>query len=61
VLSNLAAVGRLDLLEERYRKMALTTVEVSDELRKGVQAGYGYYRMCSNNFRPSARVAGCVL
>ena len=42
VLSNLAAVGRLDLLEERYRKMALATVEVSDELRKGVQAGYGY-------------------
>jgi predicted nucleic acid-binding protein len=32
----------LDLLEERYRMMALTTVEVSDELRKGVQAGYGY-------------------
>jgi predicted nucleic acid-binding protein len=42
VLSNLAAVGRLDLLEKRYRKMALTTVEVSDELRKGLQAGYGY-------------------
>jgi predicted nucleic acid-binding protein len=41
-LSNLAAVGRLDLLEERYRNMALTTIEVSDELRKGVQAGYGY-------------------
>lgn len=42
VLSNLAAVGRLDLLEKRYRKTALTTVEVSDELRKGLQAGYGY-------------------
>ena len=42
VLSNLAAIGRLDLLEKRYRKMAVTTVEVSDELRRGFQAGYGY-------------------
>ena len=42
VLSNLAAVGRLDLLEKRYREMAYTTVEVSDELRRGLQAGYGY-------------------
>jgi predicted nucleic acid-binding protein len=42
VLSNLAAVGRLELLEKRYRKIALTTVEVSDELRRGLQAGYGY-------------------
>ena len=42
VLSNLAAVGRLDLLEKRYREVALTTVEVSDELRRGIQAGYGY-------------------
>ena len=38
VLSNLASVGRLDLLEKRYRKMAATTVEVSDELRRGFQA-----------------------
>jgi predicted nucleic acid-binding protein len=42
VLSNLAAVGRLDLLEKRYRKVGLTTIEVSDELRRGLQAGYGY-------------------
>jgi predicted nucleic acid-binding protein len=42
VLSNLAAVGRLDLLEKRYRERALTTVEVSDELRRGFQAGYEY-------------------
>ncbi|MBN1641660.1 MAG: DUF3368 domain-containing protein [Anaerolineae bacterium] len=42
VLSNLAAVGRLDLLEKRYRPVGLTTVEVSDELRRGLQAGYGY-------------------
>jgi predicted nucleic acid-binding protein len=42
VLSNLAAVGRLELLEKRYRGIALTTVEVGDELRRGLQAGYGY-------------------
>jgi predicted nucleic acid-binding protein len=42
VLSNLAAVGRLELLEERYHEIALTTVEVSDELRRGLQAGYRY-------------------
>lgn len=42
VLSNLAAVGRLDLLEKRYRETAYTTVEVGDELRRGLQAGYGY-------------------
>jgi predicted nucleic acid-binding protein len=42
VLSNLAAVGRLDLLEKRYGQVTLTTVEVSDELRRGLQAGYGY-------------------
>jgi len=42
VLSTLAAVGRLDLLEKRYRTVGLTTVEVSDELRRGLQAGYRY-------------------
>jgi predicted nucleic acid-binding protein len=42
VLSNLAAVGRLELLKERYGQVALTTVEVSDELRRGFQAGYEY-------------------
>lgn len=40
VLSNLAAVGRLDLLERRYAGIAFTTVEVCDELRKGINAGY---------------------
>jgi predicted nucleic acid-binding protein len=41
VLSNLAAIGRLDLLEKRYRETGFTTVEVSDELRRGLQAGFG--------------------
>jgi len=40
VLSNFAAVDRLDLLKTRYRRQAFTTIEVIDELRKGVQAGY---------------------
>ena len=42
VLSNLAAVGHLELLEKRYSQVALTTAEVSDELRRGLQAGYEY-------------------
>jgi predicted nucleic acid-binding protein len=42
VLSNFAAVGHLELLETRYREVAQTTIEVSDELRRGLQAGYAY-------------------
>ena len=45
VLSNFAAVGRLDLLERRYRGTAFTTLEVTDELRKGVKAGYAYLEL----------------
>ena len=41
-LSNFAAVGRLDLLAERYRGQAFTTLEVGDELRRGFKAGYPY-------------------
>lgn len=41
-LSNFAASGRLNLLAQRYRDRAFTTVEVGDELRKGVKAGYAY-------------------
>jgi predicted nucleic acid-binding protein len=42
VISNFAAVERLDLLEKRYRGRAFTTIEVGDELRKGAQAGYAH-------------------
>jgi predicted nucleic acid-binding protein len=42
VLSNFASIGNLDLLDTRYRGVAFTTVEVTDELRKGVKAGYSY-------------------
>jgi len=42
VLSNFAAASRLELLETRYRAVAYTTVEVTDELRRGVKAGYSY-------------------
>ena len=45
VLSNFAAVGRLDLLMERYHGCAFTTVDVADELRKGVKAGYAYLEL----------------
>jgi len=42
VLSNFAAVGRVGLLEQRYRGIAYTTVEVEDELRRGMKASYAY-------------------
>jgi predicted nucleic acid-binding protein len=42
VLSNFAAADRLELLETRYRGVAFITVEVNNELRKGVKAGYMY-------------------
>ncbi len=42
VLSNFASTGRLDLLDTRYRGVAFTTVEVTDELRRGVKAGYSH-------------------
>ncbi len=41
-LSNFASTGRLDLLDTRYRGVAFTTVEDTDELRRGVKAGYSY-------------------
>jgi predicted nucleic acid-binding protein len=44
VLSNFAAVHRLDLLEGRYRGVVFTTLEVSNELRKGIKAGYAYLK-----------------
>ncbi len=40
VLSNFAAADQLSLLKARYRGVGSTTMEVSDELRRGVQAGY---------------------
>ena len=40
VLSNFAAAGHLVVLKARYRGVGFTTIEVSDELRRGVKAGY---------------------
>ena len=42
VLSNFAAADHSSLLEARYHTVGFTTVEVSDELRRGVEAGYDY-------------------
>jgi predicted nucleic acid-binding protein len=42
VLSNFASTANVDLLESRYRGVAFTTMEVTDELRRGVKAGYAY-------------------
>lgn len=41
-LSNFASTGKVDLLDTRYRGVAFTTVEVTDELRRGVKVGYSY-------------------
>jgi predicted nucleic acid-binding protein len=41
-LSNFASAGNAGLLESRYRGVAFTTMEVTDELRRGVKAGYAY-------------------
>ncbi len=48
VLSNFAAAGRSSLLEARYREAGFTTIEVSDELRRGVEAGYAYLTSALN-------------
>lgn len=45
ILSNLAAADRLDLLEARYGGSAFTTIEVCDELRKGIKAGYAHLEL----------------
>lgn len=42
VLSNFASTGNVHLIESRYRGVAYTTTEVTDELRRGVKAGYAY-------------------
>ena len=39
-LSHFASAEKFDLLEKRYRGQAFTTVEVIDELRKGVKSHY---------------------
>jgi predicted nucleic acid-binding protein len=41
-LSNFAAASRLNLLAARYQGAGFTTIEVGDELRRGISAGYNY-------------------
>jgi len=40
VLSNFAAIGRTDLLAGLFKGNAFTTVEVVEELRRGIDKGY---------------------
>ena len=42
VLSNFAAAGKSELLAKRYGRRAFTTVEVVDEMIRGVKKGYSY-------------------
>jgi predicted nucleic acid-binding protein len=41
-ISNFAVLNSLDLLQENYKNIAFTTIEVADELRRGYNAGYSY-------------------
>ena len=51
-LSNFASAGRLDLLGTRYRGVAFTTVTVTDELRRGVKAGFSYLEAVLQQIEP---------
>ena len=42
VLSNFAAIGKVDLLAKRFEKNAFTTIEVMDELKRGIEKGYHF-------------------
>jgi len=44
VLSNFASTGHVALLGTQCAGVAYTTVEVADELRRGVKAGYTYLK-----------------
>ena len=42
VLSNFAAIGKVDLLAKHFKKNAFTTIEVMDELKRGIEKGYHF-------------------
>jgi predicted nucleic acid-binding protein len=53
VLSNFAAVGRLDLLQQLFGQIWITT-EVYDELLDGLQEGYDFYTGIDQQIHPLA-------
>lgn len=42
VLSNFAAIGKVDLLAKLFMKNSFTTIEVMDEVKRGIERGYLY-------------------
>ena len=38
--SNFAAIGKVDLLAKHFEKNAFPTIEVMDELKRGIERGY---------------------
>jgi predicted nucleic acid-binding protein len=42
VLSNFAAIGKVDLLATQFDENAFTTIEVMDELKRGIEKGYHF-------------------
>lgn len=58
-LSNFAAAGCLDLLVARYQGSAFTTIEVGDELRRGISAGYNYLKAAYQQLE-TVNPSGCL-
>ncbi len=42
VLSNFAAIGKTELLAKLFQKNAFTTIEVVEELKRGIEKGYRF-------------------
>jgi predicted nucleic acid-binding protein len=53
LLSNFAAVGRLDLLQRLFGQIWITT-EIYDELLQGLQEGYDFYTGIDQHIHPLA-------
>jgi predicted nucleic acid-binding protein len=48
VLSNFAAIGRTALISSFFENNAFTTIEVVDELRRGIERGYFFLKPVLN-------------
>jgi len=55
VLSNFAAIGKVDLLAKHFEKNAFTTIEVMDELKRGIEKGYHFLIPALNAAESSER------
>ena len=51
VISNISAVGRIDLLRELHGTLRIS-VQVYEEIQKGIEEGYGFYAETERNIHP---------